>query len=400
MRKLTQEILHEVEYCAVGAVLLTTSTAKARIALSELKPGMFLDPICSRTWAALTKMAEAGTPIDAVTVRNESSVDEDSIIAMMESAVTASNARHYAGIVRDRWARRTIGERASNLARRTQDLDVPLIEIMGAAGEIASGTLMPSQRTRDISEIELKDSPRGIPTGFHEIDSRLITRGLPRGQVTVIGADSGVGKSAMAQQLAALWAEDLHVAYATFSDLNADLLAWRWVKQGTGFMSWEGRNLIENEAMRSYIDNHLNLLSLKVYDGTVEGGEVEQYIDWLESLHATWRVDVWIVDYVQMLGSKTMRDQDPEKQLMAVSKKLAVLATRIGGVGIVLSQVDAAKGQFRYSRQLLMDAGFGIIIDREADGTSAKVTVKKNRFGRYGEFSIGWNPNFAKFEEL
>lgn len=398
MKRLDLEDLHELERAAVSSVLLNPDVAEARSVLSELKSGMFFNQDCEAAWTALLIMAESGVTFDAVALKHNSNLHEDVVADMMMAAASSQNGRYYAGLVREHWARRTIGERAAIIAKRATDFDDDIGAIMGSAGEIASGGFLPSQSTRDIAEIELKGSPRGIATGLREIDRRIITRGLPCGQISAIGADTGVGKSAIGQQLAAQWGEDLHVAYATFSDLNGEMLKWRWVKQGTGWMSYEGRLDHEAEFMRDYITNHLDLLNIKVYDGTVHGGDVNAFGSWLESLHATWRVDVWIVDYIQMMSDSKCRDSDPEKQCMSVSKKLAPLATRLGGVGIVLSQVDAKGEEFRYTRQLKMDAGFGMILKRDMDATVATCKVVKNRFGSCGEFNLRWNPLYAKFE--
>lgn len=172
-------------------------------------------------YAAIAALAAAGKPADVVTVHEQLGRAAAEcgglpyLNALAQSVPSASNARRYAEIVRERSMRRALIatlDEASALAWRAEGTPAECIERATLALDELHRRQAPRrpQRADELVRRRLEHhsaaaaaaTPPGAPTGLARLDAAL-NGGLQPGRVYVVAARPSVGKSALALQIAA-----------------------------------------------------------------------------------------------------------------------------------------------------------------------------------------------------
>ena len=184
----------------------------------ELEGRHFADPRWRAVWTAGRAMAGEGLAVDPVTLADRLEGDGvkaltlADLMAAFAAVPTASNADHYAAIVRDGWVRRSIAAAASAAldgAAKGEEGAELLSEILRRLAEISLEGPTETRPIREmlkerffelgqIAEAKAKGdaAATGIPTGLEQLDGLL--GGLQRGVATVAAGRPGMGKSAFA----------------------------------------------------------------------------------------------------------------------------------------------------------------------------------------------------------
>lgn len=216
----------EAEECVLGSILIDTSALNRVRAV--IKPKDFY--IVKNQWAfeAMLSLKASNQPIDAVTLRRELEIsgklDEIGgpafITYLMTVVPTAIHAAGYASIVARLAVDRRILTNASDMAKLAYDGEKQPGEKLSALYEMVRELSVSSGRSSPIrvSATELLDdveawaeSPigpndvRGISLGIRALDK--LTGGLHDDDLTILTARPGIGKTALALQIADTLAE-------------------------------------------------------------------------------------------------------------------------------------------------------------------------------------------------
>lgn len=188
--------------------------------LERLRPGDFYRPAHQNVYDAILDLYGRGEPADAVTVAAE--LDRRGLLrriggapylhTLISTVPTAANAGFYAGIVAEKALLRRLVEAGTRVVQYgyagaegadvSEIVDRAQAEIYDVTeGRNTSEDFIPLedllQPTMD--EIDAIASngglARGVPTGFIELDD--VTNGLHPGQMIIIAARPGVGKSTL-----------------------------------------------------------------------------------------------------------------------------------------------------------------------------------------------------------
>src|SRR5258708_6483727 len=212
----------EAEQALLGALLLD-SQAFDKIGDRVTAEDFYRDDH-RRIWRHIVKMVENNQPADVVTVADsiERSEDKDKtggpsyLAALSQNAPSASNVRRYAQLVRDRSVQRRLGQVATEIAESAlaasgKEVNQLLDEAESKIFQVAEAGARKDQGLLGISPILAKvyeridylhnqDNPSditGVPTGFHDIDSR--TSGLQPRDLIIIAGRPSLGKTALSQ---------------------------------------------------------------------------------------------------------------------------------------------------------------------------------------------------------
>ena len=205
------------EQSVLGGMLLSKD-AIADV-LEKLRPGDFYRPAHQSIYDAVLDLYGRGEPADAVTVSAE--LDRRGLLrriggapylhTLISTVPTAANAGYYAGIVAEKALLRRLIEAGTRVvqygyagAEGADVFDVvdrAQAEMFDVSDRRTSEDFVPLedllQPTMD--EIDAIASnggvARGVATGFTELDD--ITNGLHAGQMIIIAARPGVGKSTL-----------------------------------------------------------------------------------------------------------------------------------------------------------------------------------------------------------
>jgi len=256
--------------------------------------------------------------------------------------------------------------------------------------------------------------PQGVTTGMLLIDANTETRGLPKGQMTVIAAYAKGGKTASMVQIAdSISLNQQHIVYGTFADLNMTGIGQRRLRNYCGWSrrpKSEGKLADYESAVRKLRGNGY----FNVFDGTQTRPTVEAFLSRLKRLPAM--PHAVFLDYAQELTStvKTRNDLDRHD---AVSKAIIDFAGEFNVAAVVGSQIsegrDGARDITKGSRVWEERAGLVLklsVLDEAArkklkdsqyniDGVT-KASIPFNRFGRSCEGWWQFDYTHVMFREL
>lgn len=173
-----------------------------------LQPSHFYLRTLGRLYQTMLELRATGTPIDPLLVHDHlTDPDLRQLVHTLAAEVTAtSNSPHHAAVVRDTDTRRRLIQAGQEIARLGWEPPAGTDDAIDRAEHTLAHISLerdPGQ-LRHISETldetyETLDKPGGLvtgtPTGIHGLDR--ITSGLQPGQLVVIAARPGMGKSAL-----------------------------------------------------------------------------------------------------------------------------------------------------------------------------------------------------------
>lgn len=200
---------------AVVAALLTSPDVFFDVA-DKLTPDDFGTPSLAVIYEAVLACDAQGKPFDQVTVADElrrrkqltAAGGTDGLKRLVGRAVAVDNVAYHAAIVSEKsLLRRSIsaGRSISQVAQAPEADAASVLEhaestvfALGAEKHSSSMVGMPqavAQMTEELAQAK-SSSLLGVPTGFPELDK--ITSGLQAGQLVIVAARPGGGKSAFA----------------------------------------------------------------------------------------------------------------------------------------------------------------------------------------------------------
>ena len=153
-------------------------------------------------------------------------------------------------------------------------------------------------------------------------------------------------------------------------------------KMLVGIESEKNWKEIDNEDMEAFLRKYGDNLSIK------EGLNLDDLLDFLILFHP----DVFVIDYDQLIPTKG-RFESEERRVASIVRSLKNVATQIGSVGIILSQVNE-EGKARYSREKEHAASVHIHLEKPENSDDIEFEVKLNRWGKTGakgRLKVNWD---------
>lgn len=209
-----------------------------------------------------------------------------------------------------------------------------------------------------------KVDPR-FRTGFSALDV-MLKGGMKGGQLGIIGARTGGGKTVLAMNLAVQMAMDGIPAAAFSLEMSDEDLLTRCILS-------EGLHKSEEDAFAI-----IEKLPLWVDDtSNVNARTISARI---KIMAARKGVKVFIVDYLQLIGTEGNSRDSRERVVADMSRKLKIAAKENNVLVLALSQLNEA-GELRESRAIEQDADIVLqVVDDDDDNWFLRVC--KQRGGR------------------
>ncbi|MBQ6395403.1 MAG: replicative DNA helicase [Atopobiaceae bacterium] len=275
----------------------------------------------------------------------------------------------------------------------------------------------------ELDEMSRNSESVGVQTGVPGLDRALM--GLRPGQMVVIGARPGVGKTSFALNLA-VNAAARGTSVALFSlEMSSVEVAQRMVAaqaKGMTLSNIRGGRINDNQWPELIqATEELSQLDIMI-DDNPETTVTEIRAKARRMLHDKSKKGLIIVDYLQLLSPPSGRRSDSRTtEVSEMSRGLKIMAKDLGVPVIALSQlsrgVENRSGKrpqlsdLRESGSIEQDADIVILIDRSLTEEEAKredrpelnVTdfiIAKNRSGPLGTVSIAFFQDSTKFVEV
>jgi len=372
----------DTERALLGGLLL--DGWRARDVLDEV--GLRAEDFAIRahgvTFAAITKLADAGRPVDPVTVTDELAragtlevAGGRTAVAKLQTLVPGSaHVAFYARQVRELAARRRIME-ALQAALVQAAAYAPIEELRTAVTACFDAAVDDhAQGPRHISEIvpealdKLERKPEGlIPTGLADLDYQL-DGGFEGSRLYFFAGRPGAGKTGVAHRITIAGARAGGAALFSLEMSGAQNVARVLVSEARV----NRRVLREGKAQSQQAWN-------KVSDVIGDVGELPIYIDdrgaasLAQVRHESRKlvrrhgVRLIVVDYLQLMEAEARRGYNKNDEVGALSKGLKALARELDVPVVCLSQLNRKCEERATKRPQVSDLRDSGSIEQDAD---------------------------------
>lgn len=424
----------EAEQSVLGAVLLENEAIAAVI--ENLKPDDFYKEAHRKIFISMLDLYEKNEPIDLITLTEQlnrkeelESVGGASYLSLLAGMVpTSANSRYHSRIVKDKAILRNLINTATDIVAHSYESEQDVHELLDRAESkifnisekmVGQSYVHIKHVVKDTIELvdklfDRKEHITGLPTGFTDLDEA--TTGFHPGDLVVIGARPGMGKTAFCLNIMTHAAIEEKMPMAIFSlEMTKEQLVLRMLcaeaevdskAVRSGYHSKEDYRKLVNSAGRLadapiYIDDSFN----SVLDIRAKA----------RRLKAEHGLGLIIIDYLQLMsgvGAYTAREQ----VISDISRSLKALAKDLSVPVIVISQLNrSCETRGDNKRPLIADLRESGAIEQDADTILflyrgdyykakdaeegvAELIIAKQRNGPTGTIKLTFLDKYTKFK--
>ena len=367
------------------------------------------------------------TLIDTLVSRGVYNEEESKkyIKVIAETVPSAANVLDYAKIVREKSLLRSLIGAADEIRETAFSAQGDVKDIIDSAEakvfSIAQGSEskgfvhIREAISRTYERLDLlardKDAASGTPTGFSALDRTIV--GLGEGDLVLIGARPGMGKTSFAMNIATNIAKSSQKNVCVFSlEMSAEQLASRMLSSEA---------LVDSYAIRS--GNLTTDQYKKLADAAADLSESNILIDDTTGITVTRmkaklrrvkNLGLVVVDYLQLMQGERNSD-NRVLEVGDISRGLKILAKELKIPVICCAQLSRGPESRTDKRPMLSDLRDSGAIEQDADivmflyrdeyykapgdgeQSVAECIVAKNRHGSTGTVKLGWIGQFTKF---
>ena len=427
----------EAEMAVLGVIFLNNNEVSKIV--EEVNVDMFFDERNRLIFNAIKSLYEDKTPIDITTIKNEldkskklNTVGLDYLTEVIDSVVTAANLDYYINIIKEYAIRRNLINTANDIVTTAYDnedvnylLDNAERNILNVVRSRSVGDFVPIQEILRRAQAKLEELAKnkrtitGLETGFPDFDR--ITTGLQGGEMIILAARPGMGKTALALNMASYAASRTRKAIAIFNlEMSADMLINRMIasigqidsyKLQTGNMQekdWKRYN----EAMSQLADTNIYIED----NAGVTAPEIRAKCRRLANSENG--LGLVVIDYLQLVSSGNRRVESRQVEVSEISRSLKTMALELNVPVIALSQLSRSAekresnqpmlADLRESGSLEQDADMVLFINRKDYYEKAKdfnqkivpaeLIIAKHRKGGLGTIDLLFELNMLSFK--
>ena len=374
------------EQSVLGGMLLSKDAIADVV--ESLRASDFYKPAHETIYEAILSLYGHGSPADAITVAGElkkrgelTRVGGASYIhTLIASVPTAANAQYYAEIVKEHAIMRRLIEAGTKIAQlgyaNETEVDTLVDQAQAEIYAVTDGNAKEDYVSfsealeETINEIDANsnrpDGVYGVPTDFIEFDE--LTGGLHGGQMIVIAARPGVGKSTLALDIARSAAIHHQMTTVFFSlEMSRTELAMR-------ILSAEGK-ISMGRLKKGDLDTE-GWTNLATLQGRIDSAPL--FIDdspnmTLMEIRAKCRrlkqrndLKLVVLDYLQLMSSGK-KVESRQQEVSEFSRSLKLLAKELDVPVIALSQLNRGSEQRTDKRPMVSDLRESGSIEQDAD---------------------------------
>ena len=392
-------------------------------------------------YEAMEGLYEKRIPIDVLTLSEELGKSKklknaggaSYLTTLVNSVPSAAHVVHYAQIVADKATLRRLISAASSAIELGYEEREPVEIILDKAEKglfsvskghasnkfIALRDALEESFERIDRLHKEKDTVRGVPTGYKELDYLL--SGLQKSDLIILAARPSMGKTSLALNIAANAALKSKVAVGIFSlEMSKDQLVDRLIISEARIDSWKMRtgNLSEEDFVR--IGAAIGSLSeASIFIEDTPNLSVMDIRTKARRLQAEHNIGLLVVDYLQLMEGRYSGGNESNRvqEISDISRGLKALARELNIPVLALSQLSRAVehrehripqlSDLRDSGSIEQDSDVVIFIyreeyyDRETEKKNiADILIKKHRNGPTGEVELFFADSELSFRNL
>jgi len=430
----------EAERSLLGCLMLDKNAILKVV--DFLGPKDFYKEAHQEIYQVIQDLFEKREPIDLLSVstrlKEKNKLEEmggnASLTELINSVPTASHVLNYAKIVQRKRILRDMIQASYEIGQmgydETEDVDILLDQAEKRIFSIAQKSLTQNfvpikaeleeafERIDNLSKH--KGIPRGIPTGFADLDN--ILAGLQKSDLIILASRPSLGKSALALDIARHCAAHEKIPVGIFSlEMSKDQAVDRLIAAQAGIDLWRlrtGRLSDRGEDNDfSKIQRALDILSqASIFIDDSASCNILQMRAMARRLQADRGLGLVIVDYLQLMEPRNT-NTSMVQQMTEVSRSLKALAKELTVPVLALSQLSRAVEQrspqiprlsdLRETGAIEQDADVVLFIYREdkyreasARKNIADIIIAKHRNGPVGKVELYFDEQRVSFRNL
>jgi replicative DNA helicase len=425
----------EAEQSVIGAILLDNEAVAA--AIEHLNPQDFYKDSHKKIFIAMLDLYEKNEPIDLITLTEQlsrkellESVGGASYLSSVANMVpTSANVRYHAKIVKEKAILRSLITTSTEIISSCYDTEEDVHELLDRAETkifnisekmVRSSYVHVKKVVKDTIELvdrlfNKKELITGLPTGFDDLD--VETTGFHPGDLIVVGARPGMGKTAFCLNIAAHVGTKVRTPIAIFSlEMTKEQLVLRMLCSEAEVDSKAVRSGFHSkEDYRKLVNAAGNLAEAPIYIDDSFNTVLDMRAK-ARRLKAEHGLGLVVIDYLQLMsgvGNYSAREQ----AVSDISRSLKALAKDLGLPVIVISQLNRSCEQrgedkspiiadLRESGAIEQDADTILFLyrdeyykkDKSLEKGIAVLDIAKQRNGPTKKIKLTFIDKFTKFK--
>lgn len=438
----------DAEMSALGSMLYGERPSEQVFAL--LEEDDWYVPAHREIYRAMRQLQRENKAIDLVTLKQELlrrlKLDEiggeDYLIRIAQAVPSPANASYYARIVQEHSTLRRLEDSAHAIVKLVRDPDKDLDDKVNDAEQAVFNVgarrlgkdFLPMRQLAtevmtDIDTIlDTGEETLGVTSGYYDLDE--MTTGLYGGDLVIVAARPGMGKSAFALRSALEVAESTKLPVAFFSlEMGGKQLARRLVSMLSKVDSSTMRRAnLDHGTLKKLADACETLYGLPLYVDESSDLSTFEMLGKCRRMKREHGLSMVIVDYLQLMRG-TKRTENRVQEISEISRSLKMMAKDLDVPVIALSQLSRAVesrehkipqlSDLRESGSIEADADIVLMLyreqyynerdpkwleenpdyDRSPDRVeSTDVIIAKHRNGPTGVIRVPFHPTYARFD--
>ena len=430
----------EAEMSVLGVTFIDNSLVDS--ICEEVNSDMFFDEKNKYLFEAITELHNNGIPIDAGMVKEELDKKKrlnlvggiNYIVEVIDTVYTTANLNYYIEILKENATRRNLINAATEIVTEAYDeenvttvLDNAERKILYVVKVRTVKDFVPIHEILRKAQAKLEELAKskklitGLETGFYDFDK--ITTGFQPGELIILAARPGIGKTTSALNMATYAAMTTDKAVAIFNlEMPADQLVNRIISaQGgielykllTGQMQerdWKRYN----EAMNQIAETNLFIED----NSGVTVSEIKAKCRRIANMPKG--LGLVVIDYLQLVTTGNKRIESRQVEVSEISRSLKTMALELGVPVIALSQLSRSAEKRESNMPMLADLRESGSIEQDADMVlfinrkdyyeakkdqkekivPAELVIAKHRKGSLGTIDLLFELNMSAFRNV
>jgi replicative DNA helicase len=437
-RKMPQNL--EAEMAILGIAFIDKN-ALSKIC-EELTKDMFYSDANQKIYEAIVSLYENKTPVDVTTITEELDKKKnlgaigglEYLSEVIDSVVTSANLDYYIKIIKEKAVVRNLINTATDIVSNAYEdtdnvtglLDNAERDILNVVRARQTSEFVPITEVLRRAQEQLeflaqnKSALSGLETGFYDLDKA--TSGLHEGELIIIAARPGMGKTAFALNIATHAAMTTKKAIAVFNlEMTAEQVVNRMISAVGGI---EGRKLqtgqMQQNDWKRYNEAMSQLAETNIYieDNTgINSSDIRAKCRRLAQ--SEQGLGLVVIDYLQLVTVGGRRPDSRQQEVQEISRSLKTMALELKVPVIALAQLsrnvekrdnnEPMLADLRESGSIEQDADIVMFINRKDyykakdvlgkdSNSETDIIIAKHRKGGVGRFQLLFEPTMMNFK--
>jgi len=430
----------EAEMSVLGVTFIDNSLVDK--ICEEINSDMFFDEKNKHLFEAIAELHKNGLPIDIGMVKEELDKKKklthvggiEYISEVIDSVITSANLNYYIDILKEHATRRNLINAATEIVTEAYDeenvttvLDNAERNILNVVKVRTVKDFVPIHEILRRAQAKLEELAKskklitGLETGFYDFDK--ITTGFQPGELIILAARPGMGKTALALNMATYAATTTEKAVAIFNlEMPAEQLVNRIISAQGGIDAYKLQTgQMQERDWKRYNEAMNNLAETNLYIEDNSGVTVSEIKAKCRRLaNMPKGLGLVVIDYLQLVTTGNRRIESRQVEVSEISRSLKTMALELGVPVIALSQLSRSAEKRESNMPMLADLRESGSIEQDADMVlfinrkdyyeakkdqrekivPAELVIAKHRKGSLGTIDLLFELNMSAFRNV